>query len=309
MDPAPKKEQSKNPRMSSLAKRPINISLREVLDRNSFFVVALSLLFAVSFALPLAFALKVGGIMYSGESPEELEPRSDFLPQSPLVTQPNSYVRIKSNPALHPREGQDFLMTFWIRPKKLPALGEREVIMSKVDTESSSRSGYALALQRETGGIKPAFYWRDEKGDGTWFTFSEMEIVPRGWLMLAVSFREGRYLGMHGAVVVEQLTPHLKLLGGYELEKTILPRSESSLMIGSFNQGLFRGEIGPLGIFSAGSISERLEPILEEVLRRPEQLPKQLSKDEIKLWSIDGKSDQSSSANVVEFIRPKRGEK
>lgn len=303
-------EQSKNQRMSILAKRPFAALTCEISGRNSFFVIALSLLFAVSFALPLIFAIKVGSLLYSDrESTDEHSRGSNFLSRSPLVSQPNSFLKINASRSLLPQEGKDFIFLLWVRPKKLPAPGERVVIMSKVDNESASRSGYALALQRETTGVKPFFYWRDRKGDGTWLSFSEIELVPRAWLMLALSFREARYLGMHGAVVVEQLKPELKLLGGYELEKRIFPSSESNLLVGSHGNGIFRGEIGPIGIFSADSFTDRLESLFNSALVKPEEVPADLSSEEVMLWTIDGKNDSSNIGNTVEFIKPKRGDK
>jgi hypothetical protein len=108
----------------------------------------------------------------------------------------------------------DFLITIWFKPSRLPSVGERFQLVdcfsasaaSSKSEESTgggadSRLGYALALSAERDGIRPMLYWADDEsasfanqgmevGDtrakSRWYSFSQMPIHAHEWFQLVV---------------------------------------------------------------------------------------------------------------------------
>jgi hypothetical protein len=106
-------------------------------------------------------------------------------------------------------------------------------------------------------------YWRDEHGHGDWYSFAPLQMSQRSWMMVAVSFRESRYLGVHAA----DLSPGapVQLLGGYDLEDGGLPTNAADLVVGALGSSPFRGRIGPVGVISKAGLSNELVDLLQEI--------------------------------------------
>ena len=282
---------------------------RNVFERRGVFFAALIGLFVVSFAIPMLFVFKIGGIWSNGQNVEEEVQKDQFFPEASNISAPNSYLSIASSPLIEPTTTEDFLITVWIKLRKLPLAGERLLILAKQDPESASRRGYALALARESDSIRPEVYWRDDNNNGTWFRFADATIVSKAWMMFAISFREQKYLGLHMGTRLENLEPELTLLGGYELENFILPKSSSPLLLGAFNNGKFRGNLGAVGVFARPNLSKDLNDLLQTHLQEPKEITNYFKDEEVKVFLADGKNDASSNKLEVHFHKSKRGEK
>ncbi|MCO6430010.1 MAG: hypothetical protein J5J00_04055 [Deltaproteobacteria bacterium] len=270
--------------------------------RKPVFYLCLGALFTLSFALPMVFALKMGGLMYAAQHYDGEDPETTLFPDATKIGGNNHYLSIPDSELLDPAEGKDFLLVLWVRLRKLPSEGERMLLLSKFDGESKSRRGYALALSREGEIIRPEVYWRDKKGDGTWFTFSDLPLSTKTWTMFAITFRQKRYLGLHSASIVQHIKPSLKLLGGYEIDRGVVPSSDSPLQIGAFNRGKFRGHVGVVGVLNKPDLSRDLEEILKNLTAVPTVWPPQFDESEVALWTVDGKSDKSMH-HQVELIK------
>ena len=118
--------------------------------------------------------------------------------------------------------------------------------------------------------------------------------------MMTLSVRGGTLLGLHYTVLPDEGKPRTTLLGGYRFSQPVYPESASDRVIGALTGGSFRGSIGPVGVFSGVGFTERFKQIQKRLIRDPLNVPSFLSKDEVKLWCKDGKSDASVEQHAVE---------
>lgn len=251
--------------------------------RGSFLVILLALLFIASFALPLAFALRVGGI-----GSESVAPKLDNVVANGVsVYGKNTYIEVAHSDHLNPQTGRDFLLVSWVRFRKLPQTGERVLFLGKFSPDTQVKPGYALGFARDQEELRPVVYWQDQGGQGGWFTFAELDVLPQSWIMLVLSFFDGQYLGLHAVTRSDDGSTELFLLGGYEVESELLPNSAQNLLVGSFRGGSFRGRLGPIGIFSGDELSETLTEIVEQMGSDASRVPAALDSAETLLWTGD----------------------
>lgn len=295
--------------------------INKIYTNQKLYILSLVVLFLISFAIPLFFAFTLGGLLNNfgpgsdsnsaQQSTQENEPqeKDSVFPDAIGISSPNTFITVKSSPSLEPQEGKDFLIAVWVKLKKLPLVGESFVVFSKYDEKSSARKGYSFSLTKEQESLRPSLYWKDNS-NGTWFTFSEVNLEPKHWTLFVITFRDDKYLGLHVATLpdaqAENSQAAIKLLGGHELSNKILPQNKADLLIGSFNGGKFRGKIGPLGIFSSKSLTENLNNILTSLIESPREVPEQFEESDVGLWIPDDRSDQSANQNVITLPKAKR---
>ena len=218
--------------------------------------------------------------------------KEDLFPYSFVVNNSGTTYRVRNAKGLEPVAGQDFLLVSWIKLRKPLDIGDRAIFIGKYDPKTKVRPGYSVGLTKDADGTRPIVYWQDETGNGRWYTFSSVDITPRSWMMLAVSFRKGKYLGVHAAENGTLQKVHL--LGGYELDSEIIPSSEADLVIGSFGDSKFRGRIGPIGTLMLPSLPSDLAGFVGELAKRPREVPRNVSMDEIGVWT-NGSADLSNN--------------
>jgi hypothetical protein len=282
----------------------LELFLKQCMQRKVAFTAVLVLLFSVSFAVPLVFAIKASGFIDFDKDSIEDNVKESLFPNASKIGASNVYFSIESKDILSPIEGKDFLLVFWAKIRKLPVDGERLLLLSKYDPHLRSLRGYALALSAEGDLIYPEVYWRSNEGVGTWLKFSEISIDPKQWTMFALSFREQKFLGLHSVGISDEKRdskPEIKVLGGYELEQTIRPTSSSPLLTGAFSNGKFRGYIGQLGIFQKENLTQDLMGILEKVVAEPKKITEQFNQEDVQFLLEDAGKDSSSYNNKVEF--------
>ncbi|MCB0334109.1 MAG: hypothetical protein KDD55_11455, partial [Bdellovibrionales bacterium] len=137
--------------------------------------------------------------------------------------------------------------------------------------------------------------------------FSEVTLLPRQWYMLAFSFVDDSFLGVHLGHQGKEGEVVLDPLGGYEMEPDLRPDSESDLIFGAQRSGLFRGLIGPFGVFSGEHLGENLEETLRDMLEQPLVIPPAIEMKNVLLWSVDGIQDLSE--NKLQLKRVGTGKK
>ena len=280
-----------------------------ILRKKGLFILLLTGLFAASFMLPVLFLLFEDklGVWSDGQ----LQGDGQALFSNPFrVKGPGVFFRVRDHQGLDPLSGRDFLLLGWFNLKRLPQPGKRIVLLSKYEDHSLTPKGYALGLLRDADACRPVVYWNDRGGKGGWYVFSQMDILPRTWFMLALSFRRDRYLGLHSALYLDDAeSPRIQLLGGYDLESAVIPESNAQLVMGSFRTSSLRGMIGTIGIFESENLSEDLDSILFSAAANPGEIPDTFDEQQVKFWSVDGVHDLSSFAHRVERSgegRPKK---
>ena len=188
-----------------------------------------------------------------------------------------------------------------MRLKNLPKENERVIFVSKYVEKSRHKEGYALGLERDGIGIRPVVYWKGVKSKGGWYTFQELKFSPRDWIFLGLSFTGNKYLGLHSAVISDEETRELSLLGGYQVAGANLPASEEPLQYGIFRNVDIKGRLGPLGVFSDNKLSKELDDIFNSIVSNREKLPD--LKGEMKLWLAKDLKDLSRSSHAIKRVK------
>ena len=273
-------------------------------DHKSSFLFILLVGFICSFSLPILIIKVYSGLKNNVQVSEStsLPKKRAFFEKSLNLTAGKKRLQIKSSNSLCPSKGEDFLLLSWLRLNDSLREGEQLVVLSKYERKQGTKAGYALALRKENDLIRPVVYWNNEQNEGRWHSFAELEGAEKSWIMYAISFTKGRYLGLHAIRVIDKDTREVELLGGYDLESEIFPHSMANLLIGSAARGEFRGKLGPIGVFSGENLGEDLEAVLNNLKEDPQELPSSLEDANILLWSKDLKKDQSKFAAEMKLV-------
>ena len=214
-------------------------------------------------------------------------------------------LRVASVTGLDPVAGSDFLVYGWFSLKDLPAVDHNLILLEKRDGRDRRQPGYSVGIRHDKDAFRPIVYWRDRAGRGRWFSFSDMEILPRTWMMLALSFRDGRYIGLHGSLRISESDVRSKLLGGYDLQQTILPHTDSPLVAGSINDRRLKVKLGPVGVVSGPGLSGDFKAVLKDVIKRPLQPPATVRNSNVVLWTVSGQDQSGKPGNKIELVGTK----
>jgi len=219
-----------------------------------------------------------------------------------------AFLKVQNAQNLSPSKEKDFLAIAWFNVQDLPTPGQRMFLLSRYDAEAGNKSGYAVALARTADSLRPEVYWRDEKGKGGWYVFSDVKILPGFWFMLGLTYYQDRYLGTYLGNYQENGKIKLETAGGYDLGRSILPKGDFSLKVGSVKTGLFTGNLGPVGIFSKANMSLEIRDILKNFLKDPVAVPDFFNDEDILFWSPDAKTDLSPNNHDIKFVDPTKME-
>lgn len=184
-----------------------------------------------------------------------------------------------------PTENNNFYFSAWFRLKELPSDGDSYGIFEKVDMQRRNRNGYALTLKRYGEELRPEVYWRNDEGRGKVYTFAPVEILPGNWTLLLLSFRKNNELNISAGISIDGELIEPKNLGGYVFEfPPLLPESANPVRLTNSVGQRFKGEFGPIGIYSGGSSHTQIAKIMDEILSDPLSPPKTFKKSAIKFW-------------------------
>lgn len=197
-------------------------------------------------------------------------------------------IHLNESSDLNPTLGEDFLVYGWFKLNKLPADGEKFVLFSKYDTDKKNIPGYALSIERRGKSVVPLVYFNDELNQGRWFRFANIDIVQRVWFMVALSFSDDHYLGLHVASEHTLVDQVIQLAGGYKFENIITPVSNSDLLVGGYGQYAFNGAVGVFGVFSGENILKDYNGLYMNFIYNREKIPDILEKS-VRYWSVDVK--------------------
>ncbi len=267
----------------------------------------LVLAFLLSFSFACAVVMLLGTFLKaSGSSAvvigELSRSQDESFPESVPVLASGAVVRVSDDERLNPAGEGMFLLTAWIKLRGPLVDGDRAAIISKFDPNTLSKPGYAVALVGGPDGVRPQVYWQDENGKGKWLSFAATQMQPKEWYLLALSFRDARYLGLHIRPLNE--AGRVEVLGGYDLDGYTIPRPKADLLVGAFGSSKFRGRVGPIGVFSGKDMFSDIPKLLKTMAAKPEQVPHQVDPDEVALWASP-KSD--SGPKQLSIVVPRNG--
>lgn len=262
-------------------------------------LIYLSILFFISFAVPIYIAYEASGYFTDPQDQETKKNVDPVFPDSIPISTQGSHIRLKHDPLLNPTKGKDFAFLIWFKVRQLPSDQDRMVLISKQDFSNSLQPGYSLSLTRYGNSIRPLVYWKDMEGKGGWYRFSDIELAAKAWYMFFLTFREGSLLGLHIAKAIPGKKPERLLLGGFQFSTPVLPDTETDLIIGSPRNGSFRGKLGPIGIFSGIYLKKHFQEIFRDFSREPLTLPSNIKEDQVVFWSPHGDTDLGPHAHKI----------
>jgi hypothetical protein len=140
-----------------------------------------------------------------------------------------------------------------------------------------------VALVGGPDGVRPQVYWQDQDGKGKWLTFAATQMAPKEWYLLALSFRDSRYLGLHIRPLDQ--AGKVEVLGGYDLDGYTVPAPKADLLVGAFGGSKFRGRVGPIGVFRGKEMFSDVPKVLKTIAANPLQVPHQFDPEEVVLWA------------------------
>ncbi|MCB0355111.1 MAG: hypothetical protein KDD64_16380, partial [Bdellovibrionales bacterium] len=280
----------------------VRSTIFRLIDKDVVYLVFLVLLFLTAFAVPIFFLLQITSF------PDEISVDDDatadsLFPEAVAVNRSGTYLEIRSEEGvLDPSENEDFVFATWFRLKSLPEEGEEVLFVAKFDAAHITRRGYSFGLMRDAGQIVPVVNWRDGTNGGTTHRFSPMEIVPKRWTLLVLSFLDGRYLGMHGGFwLSNKENVSLSLLGGVELNPPIFPKSSTPLYIGALREGRFRGRLGPQMILKGHGLANEFATVLKRLSSQPLS-PPETDVADVVMWTIGGSENRGSGKVDIEVF-------
>jgi hypothetical protein len=264
--------------------------------------VALAIWFAVAFGLSYLLVVACGSLLVRKESSLALESddggRDTVVQDALVVANGGTALRVAHHSALNPSGKDDFLFYIWFKLRKPLVDGERAVFVAKFDPDSKIRPGYSMSLVGGPDGVRPHIYWQSEQGQGRWYPFASTQLRAKEWYVLAVSFREERYLGVH--LMMHNGGKKPEVLGGYDLEQQVIPENQADLLVGAFGVSKFRGRIGPFGVIRRPGMTKDVATFVAEMSKEPGILPSEISSSDAVLAA----SPKQDSGPLKLVIRP-----
>ena len=197
---------------------------------------------------------------------------------------------------LNPKADSDFMLVSWQQLTSLPARDEQEdrtgrvFLVNKIENQVHGKSlprGYAIAISRDSEGVRFWVYWArnkdDQKGAHRWYPFASYPLATRRWFMLALTYTDQRYLSLHIAVPRLGKSPKVDLLGAYDLINTEAPSTSVNLVFGDTQNR--RTILGPFGVFKPFKLQKRLKDAIKGFAQSGDRLTPILNKDsEVIIW-------------------------
>lgn len=201
---------------------------------------------------------------------------------------PGTSFRVFDETKLNPQKGNDFVLTLWVKFRKLPKEDGRIVLLTKYDASTAYKQGYAVAIDKKSTGFRGSVFWQDMNNNGRWYTFDEIPIIVGNWFMFTISFTSNEHLAFHYTYSIGEKV-FTKLIGAYKI--SAIPASVSSFRVGSLVSQIFDGKIGTVSLIKTSNVEENLNDIIKENFMNSQRPSKRFKKEEILLWVIAGRED------------------
>ena len=207
------------------------------------------------------------------------------------------FLEVAHSPSFNPIDERDWMLVYGLKLKSLPREQKRHVALLKYDSDTISRSGYGFALTNLGGRVYPEVYWRTKSRQGGWFRFSEVGLQKGEWGVFVISYRQGKYLGLHFlSLGVDE--NDLTLLGGYALDYegiTEPPESVAALKIGDPARTNLVGMFSFVSILSTKKLAQSFPGVVQKLVHR-KQLPADWT---IHFLTYNGKQDESEKNHSI----------
>ena len=274
----------------------------ERLQSNYLWIATLTSVFILCFSAPVLIYWQIHSYRQHRHSESPAVPPQTAYSFSDY----GSFLTINGSQDLQPREGEDFLVTFWLRIERWPKIGEKCKVFSKLESRAGRVLGYALVLTRDAESIRPQLYWQNRENGGGWHSFLGLKVLPKQWFLMALSFHKQRYVGLQILYVPPGARkPKVQVLGGQPLEGSAVPNSATDFQIGSASGARYRMEVGPVGVFSKAGMEDELSDALRELALDPFEPPDALQGAATLFWSRDLKTDLSSAKRGLQVLTSK----
>ncbi len=255
--------------------------------------IGFSLLLLFSLHLPLH--LLWASVAFAATTPGSSEVVLD-------IKRGRSYLPFRSDETLNPKSDKIFALSFSVRFDRLPEVGVRQTILTKLE-ESQAMTGYGIGTLRTATAIRPAVYWRDAFGKGGWYVFDQVDIKPHVWYSISLVVQSGVFMNLF----VERLglDDAPVFVGGYSIADVGSAANDADLIIGPVRptKTSFRGQIAGLAVIQTSKLVEvksadDLRPILQG---GPGVISGRFGNEELALLLTSGK-DESRMHRAVKIV-------
>lgn len=254
------------------------------------YIIAIALFIA-------AFLVPLGILGFLGKGPLNWVPKpreavnERHFPRL-AIRGPDSYVKVTSadpNGHVGPIIGKDLLILIWLKLNALQTDDRRAVVLLQSQVEQKKPPGFGLAFMKTSQGLRPEIYWKTAKDDnsGGWLSFEDLDADLAEPVIIALSVRGGKVLGLHQVQRGHGEKNSVKLLGGADIGQFGELQGSNTLMIGAPDHSKFRGDVLGLIIQSSKKIQEDLNSHLKSMGFWPQEIVKGIEKDELQLF-VDG---------------------
>lgn len=274
---------------------------RDLASKQSNSNLLLLALFLIVFAVPV---LVLGPWLSSrllDSEPAHEDIFGDRFVGDPIdITERGTFIKVSKASDLAPPQNGNLLVISWFNLRSLPSKEGRMFLLSHLNETGPATKGYGLALSRASREwMSPEIYFSFDGKSGGWYRFSDIRFLPGQWLMFAMAYYEGKYLGAFVGTYDDRGKVQIQKAGGYKLDFDWKHYKRSSFKVGALKEGLFRGQIGPVGVFTIPNLKGHLFTILKDFMREPIELPSIFNDENILLWAPNGRDDLSPKAHEI----------
>lgn len=203
---------------------------------------------------------------------------------APAELERSSFQKIASSDTIDPSNDSIFLVSARVRFLKLPEVGQRERLFYKYSVEERPYAGWALALRRWPGSMRPEVYWRDSQGKGGWFAFGDVEINEGVWYTFTFVVEGSRALSLYVNEASKNAT-FAQFVGGISVDEVSLPASKDPLFLAPVIDTAARG-VHPVEAseFLVAELSEKgLKRLQREAQRNATSISTIVKQSELRL--------------------------
>jgi hypothetical protein len=224
-----------------------------------------------------------------------------------------SFTKVSSDTLLDPSKDETFFVSFFTRIPHTPKDRYRLKLITKYESKASPYAGWAIALRRQSGALRPEVYWRGENSKGGWYSFGALELDPGLWHQFTLVVEQGKVLSLFlhstGGPLQADTTKKLQssvFLGGYNVEEVEIPKSAGNLELRAplpgFNSAtnLGGGTIALTDVVVA-SFRDSKGPLDNLLTADAQQIMKILGEDQIHLWIDSEGKDRSRLGRRLSF--------
>jgi hypothetical protein len=183
------------------------------------------------------------------------------------VSSGKSQIQVENKKGQLSPTASDFALSLWIKPSKLPAVGERFQIVDCYSDSSGtvkspgSKAGYSIAIAAERDGIRPMVYWYGEGNEGRWYSFSQFPLHAHEWFQFLLVWHSQDHVlelqGLADSPFIENpssdgahSSTSWQKAGAYRLPDISFSKVQNPLKIGAVGDKRFRGTIGSVRVIS-----------------------------------------------------------